>query len=68
MMEELKVVPFLEGCKAFLSPTSRKFTVFDNTANVPPPSVQEVQKAIQALRNNKSAGSDGIPAKLLNAC
>ena len=37
---------------------------YDNTADVPPPSTQEVQKAIQALKNNKSAGSDGIPELL----
>uniref|UniRef100_T1GEI6 Uncharacterized protein n=1 Tax=Megaselia scalaris TaxID=36166 RepID=T1GEI6_MEGSC len=32
-----------------------------------PPSRSEVDRAIQRLKNNKSAGSDDIPAELLNA-
>lgn len=40
---------------------------FENNEDVPPPTIQEVENAIQSLKNNKSAGSDGIPAELLKA-
>ena len=40
---------------------------FGNTLDVPPPTEAEVQEAVQRLKNNKSAGSDGIPAELLKA-
>ena len=45
----------------------RAVVVFGNNLDVPPPTEAEVQKAVQRLKNNKSAGSDGIPAELLKA-
>ena len=41
--------------------------VFNSNEDVPQPTTEEVQSAIQRLKNNKSAGSDGIPAELLKA-
>ena len=32
-----------------------------------PPSIQEIEEAIRALRNNKAPGTDLIPAELLKA-
>jgi hypothetical protein len=40
---------------------------YNNNEDVPPPTFSEVQTAIQRLKNNKSAGTDGIPAELLKA-
>ena len=37
-------------------------SVFDNTAEPMSPSMQEVQKAIQDFKNNKSNGSNDIPS------
>lgn len=50
-----------------LTPQTRNSLDFDNIDDVPPPTLEEVQKAIHSLKNNKSAGSDGIPAELLKA-
>ncbi len=41
--------------------------VFNSNEDVPQPTTEEVRSAIQRLKNNKSAGSDGIPAELLKA-
>ena len=35
-----------------------------NEEAVPPPSIEEVGTAIKKLKNNKAAGSDGLPAEL----
>ena len=36
----------------------------DNGVEIPPPSHEEVKVAIMRLKNNKAAGSDGLPAEL----
>ena len=41
--------------------------VFNSNEDVPQPTTEEVRSAIQRLKNNNSAGSDGIPAELLKA-
>lgn len=38
-----------------------------NLDRVPPPTVSEVETAIKRLKNNKAAGSDGIPAELFKS-
>lgn len=40
---------------------------FQNTEDVPPPTRAEVNESIQRMKNNKSAGIDGIPAELFKA-
>ena len=34
---------------------------------IPPPSHNDIRVAIQLLKNNKTAGSDGLPAELSKA-
>ena len=46
--------------------TPQEETLVSNE-DVPQPTTEEVRSAIQRLKNNKSAGSDGISAELLKA-
>ena len=57
----------LNGDENRVIPSNEIPFVFGNNVDVPPPTEAEVQKAAQNLKNNKSAGSDGIPAELLKA-
>lgn len=57
----------LNGDESRPTPSVDDSCIFDNNEDVPPPTLEEVQKAIQNLKNNKSAGTDGIPAELLKA-
>ena len=49
------------------SPLKAKTLHFHNTEDVPPPTISEVDTAIQRLKNNKSPGSDGMPTELLKS-
>ena len=55
----------LNGSDSRITPQSEDSFHFHNTEDVPPPTISEVDTAIQRLKNNKSPGSDGIPAELL---
>lgn len=37
----------------------------EENAMLQPPSIEEIEKAIKRLKNNKASGADGIPAELL---
>ena len=41
-----------------------EFPVYDDDVNQSPPSQEEVQAAIQRLKNNKAPGADGLAAEL----
>ncbi|MDQ9586889.1 hypothetical protein, partial [Serratia marcescens] len=55
----------LKGNESRTSSQGNQSQKFKNNENVPPPTRAEVDKAIQRFKNNKSAGTDGIPAELL---
>ncbi|MEQ5162530.1 hypothetical protein ABN196_17975 [Proteus terrae] len=55
----------LNGNESRTSPQGNQSQKFQNNEDVPPPTRAEVDKDIQRLKNNKSAGTDGIPAELL---
>ena len=57
----------LNGDGSRSTPQLEDQLVYCNTNDVPPPTLEEVQKAVHSLKNNKSAGTDGIPAELLKA-
>ena len=55
----------LNGNSSRMTPHENPPCEFHNQDEVPPPTRDEVNAAIQRLKNNKSAGTDGIPAELL---
>lgn len=57
----------LNGDGSRTTPHPENSSTYGNNEDIPPPTLEEVQKAIHSMKNNKSAGSDGIPAELLKA-
>ena len=57
----------LNGYQSREIPQVEDSLYFDNTEDVPLPSLEEVETAIHNLKNNKSAGSDGIPVEIFKA-
>lgn len=54
----------LNGNDNRMTPQYEDCSQFQNTEDVPPPTITEVDFAIQKMKNHKSPGSDGIPAEL----
>ena len=48
-------------------PPLEKTPIDDDGVEIPPPSHNEVRVALQRLKNNKAAGTDGLPAELFKA-